>query len=321
MTAEIDAALDWFAEQGAEIVELEVPNLDALLSDSDVLSIEFPPDLESYLATFGSEEVRSLDEMIERGLFHQAVSGVLRYSASLNVSNSDYQSRLLMRSELRAAIEGTLRENDLDGLVYPTIGQLPVRLGDTQTGDPATGANCTLSANSGLPAISFPAGFTDDGLPVGIEILGSMFSDAKLLAIADSYGKANSIRRPPAVTPAIVQGVLPQVLSRVIEFNEGNVQFEGIMKIDLLKNEMRYSLAVAPDSKAIYAVTLVRAPAQGGGQVQPAMVNLLPPQRTDVSGEFYLTARFREAFNADELALRIFAEGLDPSGSVLPLPN
>ena len=93
MTAEIDAALDWFAEQGAEIVELEVPNLDALLSDSDVLSIEFPPDLESYLATFGSEEVRSLDEMIERGLFHQAVSGVLRYSASLNVSNSDYQSR------------------------------------------------------------------------------------------------------------------------------------------------------------------------------------------------------------------------------------
>ena len=91
-----------------------------------------------------------------------------------------------------------------------------------------------------------------------------MFSDAKLLAIADSYGKANSIRRPPAVTPAIVQGVLPQVLSRVIEFNEGNVQFEGVMEIDLLKNEMRYSLAVAPDSKAIYAVTLVRAPAQGG---------------------------------------------------------
>jgi len=295
--------------------------MDALLRDSDVLSIEFPPDLERYLATFGAEEISSLEEVIERGLFHQGVSGVLRYSASLNVSDSDYQSRLSMRSELRAAIERALSENDLDGLVYPTIGQLPVRLGEPQTGDPATGANCTLSANSGLPAISFPAGFTDDGLPVGIEILGSMLSDAELLAIADSYEKANSIRRPPAVTPAIVQGVLPQVLSRVIEFNEGNVQFEGVMEIDLLKNEMRYSLAVAPDSKAIYAVTLVRAPAQGAGQVQPAMVNLLPPQRSDVSGEFYLTARFREALNADELALRVFAEGLDPSGSVLPLPN
>ena len=45
VTAEIDAALEWFAEQGAEIVELEVPNMDALLRDSDVLSIEFPPTL------------------------------------------------------------------------------------------------------------------------------------------------------------------------------------------------------------------------------------------------------------------------------------
>ena len=147
-----------------------------------------------------------------------------------------------------------------------------------------------------------------------------MLSDAELLAIADSYEKANHIRRPPAVTPAIVQGVLPQVLSRVIEFNEGNVQFEGIMEIDLLKNEMRYSLAVAPIARDLRGDSGQSA-CQGAGQVQPAMVNLLPPQRTDVSGEFYLTARFREALNADELALRIFAEGLDPSGSVLPLPN
>ena len=186
-----------------------MPNLGALLNDLDVLSIEFPPDLEGYLATFGNEEISSLDEVIEQGLFHQAVSGVLRYSASSNVTVSDYQAGLSMRSQLRAAIERNLRENDLDGLVYPSIDQLPVRLGDPQTGDPATGANCTLSANSGLPAISFTAGFTDDGLPVGIEILGSLLSDAELLAIAHSYEKANHIRRPPAVTPAIEQGVLP----------------------------------------------------------------------------------------------------------------
>ncbi len=96
--------IEWFAEQGAEIVELEVPNMDVLLRDSDVLSIEFPPDLERYLATFGAEEISSLEQVIERGLFHQAVSGVLRYSASLNVSDSDYQSRLSMRSQLRAAM-------------------------------------------------------------------------------------------------------------------------------------------------------------------------------------------------------------------------
>ena len=76
-----------------------------------------------------------------------------------------------------------------------------------------------------------------------------------------------------------------------------------------------------PNSKEIYAVTLVRAPEESASHAQPVMINLLRPQRAGVSGEFYLTARFREELNADELALRVFAEGLDPSGSVLPLSN
>ena len=111
------------------------------------------------------------------------------------------------------------------------------------------------------------------------------------------------------------------MLSRVIEFNEGYAQFEGIIEIDLLKNEMRCSLAVVPNSKEIYAVTLVRAPEESAGHAQPVMINLLPPQLADVSGEFYLVARFREALNADERALRVFAEGSDASGSVLPMPK
>ena len=148
-----------------------------------------------------------------------------------------------------------------------------------------------------------------------------------MVALRFSFGKRSVLllrarsdwANSPVISP--VQGVLPPVLSRVIEFKEGDVQFEGIIKIDLLKNEMRYSLAVAPNSKAIYAVTLVRAPDQEAGHAQPAIVNQLPPQHADASGEFYLTARFREALNADGLALRVFAESLDPSGSVLPLPN
>ena len=88
-----------------------------------------------------------------------------------------------------------------------------------------------------------------------------------------------------------MQGVLPQVLSRVIGFNEGNVQFE-VIEIDLLKNEMHYS-AVAPNSKEIYAVTLVRAPGEGAGHAQPVMINLLPPQRAHVSGEFLYNGAFQ----------------------------
>jgi len=39
---------------------------------------------------------------------------------------------------------------------------------------------------SGLPAISVPAGKTEAGLPVGVQIIGKMESDSKILALADS---------------------------------------------------------------------------------------------------------------------------------------
>ena len=39
---------------------------------------------------------------------------------------------------------------------------------------------------AGLPAISIPAGKTEAGLPVGVQIIGKMESDSKILALADS---------------------------------------------------------------------------------------------------------------------------------------
>ena len=49
------------------------------------------------------------------------------------------------------------------------------------------------------PAISVPAGFTDDGLPVGVQIVGRYRDDLNLLKIAHAFEQATNVgaRRPP----------------------------------------------------------------------------------------------------------------------------
>ena len=53
-----------------------------------------------------------------------------------------------------------------------------------------------------MPAISVPAGFTPDGLPVGIQIVGKYQGDLELLKIANAFEQATNVasKRPPIVS-------------------------------------------------------------------------------------------------------------------------
>ncbi|MEC7769450.1 MAG: amidase family protein, partial [Acidobacteriota bacterium] len=59
----------------------------------------------------------------------------------------------------------------------------------------------TVSANlAGLPAISFPAGFTQGGLPVGAQLVGRAFDEPGILRIADGYERiTNWWKKAPVV--------------------------------------------------------------------------------------------------------------------------
>jgi aspartyl-tRNA(Asn)/glutamyl-tRNA(Gln) amidotransferase subunit A len=56
-----------------------------------------------------------------------------------------------------------------------------------------------LAAFTGQPAISVPCGFTEGGLPIGLQLLGPWFEEPLLLQVADAYEQATEwhLRRPP----------------------------------------------------------------------------------------------------------------------------
>jgi hypothetical protein len=97
-----------------------------------------------------------------------------------------------------------LDEHRLSALVYPSVRRKPARIGELQPG-----SNCQLSSHSGLPALAMPAGFTVDGVPIGMDMLGRDFSDAELLAMGFAFESAARLRRLPFSTPPLVGGKAP----------------------------------------------------------------------------------------------------------------
>jgi aspartyl-tRNA(Asn)/glutamyl-tRNA(Gln) amidotransferase subunit A len=135
----------------------------------------------SHAADYG-EEVR---QRIEAGA---------KVPAHCYLAGFDVRKRLL--AEFDAAFQS------VDAVVAPTvpvpapaIGAESVRIDGEETGvRPAIVGHCRPANFTGLPAISVPCGFTREGLPVGLQIIGRAFEETTVLRIAHSYEQANDWR-------------------------------------------------------------------------------------------------------------------------------
>ena len=62
--------------------------------------------------------------------------------------------------------------------------------------------SCYYVTLTALPAISVPGGFTSDGLPVGLQIVGRVQAEMAVLQLAHAYEQA----RGPLPAPAVIRG-------------------------------------------------------------------------------------------------------------------
>jgi Asp-tRNA(Asn)/Glu-tRNA(Gln) amidotransferase A subunit family amidase len=309
-------AIDEMQKAGAETLEVAIPGLDDLLRDSAVIDAEFKFDLADYLARFPNPPVRSLGDILERGLYDAALETSFRRRNAVEQRESEsYRKALVKRRATLEAVLAALEEHRLTAIAYPTIRRKPSAVGETQRG-----TNCQLSATTGLPALSVPAGFTDDGLPVGVELLGPAFSEPELLRLAFAHEQASRHRRPPATTPPLVRGSAPAPIAFEAVATAGSetppaassAGLRGRFRFDLTTGALEYSVTASGVSpQDVLAASIHRgAPGKSGA----AVVRVLGPRETAGSGTLTLSARDRAELQAGALYMRLYTRSR-PAGA------
>ncbi|MDB9425180.1 amidase family protein [Microcystis aeruginosa CS-564/01] len=196
----IDTAITRMTGLGATFTNVTIPNLSAILASPSLSAFEFRDNLNSYLASQPNAPYQTLTEIIASGQFLPSNLNTLNTRNNVGdlATNATYQDIItnrptFVRDSLLQAMTG------FDALLYPTT-IAPPRL---NTQGQQTGSSNRLSAFSGFPAVTLPAGFTGNGLPVGMEFLGRAFSEASLLQFAYAYETAFNVRSAPSSVPAL----------------------------------------------------------------------------------------------------------------------
>ena len=119
------------------------------------------------------------------------------------LSSGYYDAYYLRAQKVRTLIRNDFLRafQEVDALLAPVAPTAAFKTGE-KSSDPLAmylSDIYTISLNlAGLPGISIPCGFTDAGLPIGLQIIGQPFREADLLAVARAYEQAHdwSTRHP-----------------------------------------------------------------------------------------------------------------------------
>jgi amidase len=187
-------------------------------------------------------------------------------------------------------------------LAYPTMRRKPTLIGEAQLG-----SSCQLSAATGLPAISMPAGFSTDGVPIGVELLGPAFAEGPLLRLAYGWEQTTHPRVAPFSTPPLVNGAAPSPVRIEAVIKGALPAFARVMfNYDKTTGALRFDASTSglTDDRVI-ALTLQRTDGEKPG---PIVAHLLMPGQMSGHGTLTLRGRSREDFVAGKMYVHFYTQ-------------
>lgn len=193
----IRSALTEYEKMGAELVDIELPNMHLSVPAYYVIA---PAECSSNLSRFDgvrfghrADNPKNLDDLYKRSRGEGFGAEVKRriMIGTYALSAGYYDAYYLKAQKIRQLISHDFSEafKQVDVIMGPTAPDTAFNAGE-RAADPIAmylSDIYTIAVNlAGLPGMSIPAGFVD-GLPTGLQLIGNYFDEARLLSVAHHY--------------------------------------------------------------------------------------------------------------------------------------
>ncbi len=203
VTKAVEDAIEVYKSMGATIVEVDLPHTEyGIPVYYIVATAEASSNLARYDGVHYGHRTEKPEDLYDlyaasraEGFGDEVKRRIMlgTYALCSGYYDAYYNRALKVRRLIKQDFDKAYEQ--CDAILCPTTTGVAFKAGD-KTDDPlAMYLNdvYTVNANlAGIPGITIPAGLSDDGLPVSIQLYGNAYEDAKLLRIAQMYQSATS---------------------------------------------------------------------------------------------------------------------------------
>jgi aspartyl-tRNA(Asn)/glutamyl-tRNA(Gln) amidotransferase subunit A len=192
-----DAAIKTFASAGCNVVDLDVPEVRYAAMTSMMTS---------------SAESAGMNRRWFRERHQDFVPHVSRgLAVGMTITASEYLTVQRARHRIREALRSAYEKVDI--IASPTTARVAPLLSEGLKGNGDDTRHASYNHSNllrfpsmlGLPGCSLPCGINPEGLPIGLQLIGSWFADQTVLNIALAYQSATDwhTRRPALIEAAV----------------------------------------------------------------------------------------------------------------------
>ncbi|MBK7450857.1 MAG: hypothetical protein IPJ47_16145 [Anaerolineales bacterium] len=180
--------LKQFEAMGCEVKEIVIPNLEA--------------NRIAHTVTIVSEMVQGMSQTYDAHHTEHGLDVRINLALGRQFSADDYVKAQRIRTRMIAHFNKAF--NDVDVILTPTtaIAAPEIKKGALPDGESDLSVTveimrfATAGNMTGLPAITFPAGYTQKGLPIGMQAMGRAWDEVNLLRLAYAAEKVVEHKAP-----------------------------------------------------------------------------------------------------------------------------